>query len=250
MKAAIPSEWYDCPPRMLVTGCCFYARALAQLLRARQMTLEMLRYGPQPLENGSFPSVLDSVDRVLLCVEETVSTAEAIWQHDRLWHWLESLTGDAEYHEVGFIFIVGDQNAECLDAVLRVELGYGPLQDTKGITLWRQTEPLPSLLRALNGVGRTDLQTARTLRANPPKRQALVRLKSAILSGTGDQVLECAKNVAVAFQRHQVTLDNFCNPPFHPNGKEWRRWISQVVTEGVTQKLCTEGRELLPTLNL
>lgn len=250
MGILIPNQWYVEAPKMFIAGDSIFSKVLAQVLGASLLTSEMLQKGPEPLEVGSFPSVLDSVDRVLLCVEQTASTAEVIWQRDRLWHWFEALTSAADYHAVGFIFIVGDESAQCLDSALRVDSGLASLPGASGVTLWRRTEPLSALVIALNRVGRTDLQTLRTLRANQPKRQALMELKAAILGGVAGQMLDCAKNVATAFQREQVTLDNFCNPPFHQNGNAWRRWISRVVTEGVTQELRTEGGARLPSLSV
>jgi hypothetical protein len=249
MPNGIPTQWYAEPPQMLVGPDGVYGRALAQVLGATGFTTEMLRRGPEPLQNGSFPNVFDSVQRVLLCVEERTSTAEVIWQHDRLRHWLELLTGAAEYHEVGFVFIAGEHDAQPLDALLRVELGLGSDQEASGITLWRKTESLASLLSALNAVGKRDLQTLRTFRAGQLQRQVLIQLKAAILTGNTNQIHHSAKDVARVFQHDQLSLDNFCNPPCHKNGNAWRRWISRVVTEGVTQELGTEGNDLVPNLN-
>jgi len=217
---------------------------------AARVTPRMLKTGPKPLANGAFPTVLDSVTRVLLCVEHTMSAATAIWQHDRLWHWIESLTNSAEYHELGFIFVVNEDNAMLMKLLLQEVLGLKSRQKSNGIALWLRTGSLVSLLNAINTVGKRDLQTVRTLRASQPKRQALAGLKAAILKKNRDEIRQSARNVAGAFQREQLAFDNFCNSPCHQNGNAWRRWILRVVTEGVTQELCAESKKLLPHLNL
>src|SRR5438094_121123 len=136
MISGIPTEWYEFPPRMLIAGNNCFSRALVQVLQAGQIDIDCLQNDPAPLEDGSLPTALDSLERVLLCVDQRASAAETIWQHDRLWRWIEALTHAAEYHEVGYVFIVDEKNAEPIDSALQAEFGLSSGKEQNGIALW------------------------------------------------------------------------------------------------------------------
>jgi hypothetical protein len=248
MSNPLPDAWFSAPPRSLVAGDGPYAQSLAQLLGADFILLDQFNGGPDALENGALPELLDGLETVFLVIPEALPLPQVLWHHHWIWQWALSLARARNYHQLAIVFVLGKDDTEAFATGLANGLGLDRLDPSQGFMLWRRSEPLRLLLNQLPDLATTDAQTVMDAQNSLPKRRALVQLKQVIALGSPDQIADSARHVSVEFQDDLPALDNYCQPPCHPNGNAWRSWLKTVVTEGVTPDSQINAQRLLPTL--
>ena len=234
---------------MLVAGDGPFARTLAQVLSAGLISLVQLAGAPKPNEIGANP-LLDDLETVFLVMPETMSAPEALWHHHALWKWVQTLTRARNYHELGVVFVHGEDQTGMFEIALANGLGLERFNPAQGFMFWDPAEPLRLLLNRLRVLTRTDAETVNDRQSSQPKRRVLVQLKEAISTGEQGPIVSAAQQVNQEFKDDLHRLDNYCQPPCHPNGNAWRSWLKAVVMEGVTLTLQMKAQQLLPTLNI
>jgi hypothetical protein len=233
----------------LVIGSGVYAKSLAQLLEKPLVPPCILDQEPK-LESGDSPHLLNSLERILIVADETARTPELLWRFEKLSTWIEKMTSAKECHLFSMLFVLTETWDEKQEEQLASVFGLAHFDPEKGLVVWRRSESLTGLLKTLTRLGKADIQRIRQRQSNQPRRIALAGLKKALLTTDDLQILHAARLVAAEFEQDRHSMDNFCRPPFHPNGNSWRLWISQTVTDGVTPERRKLGEELLSTLNI
>lgn len=240
-------ELEDCAS--LAIGSGVYAKSLARVLDLPLLIPVLLDQEPK-LESGDSPLVLNSLARILIVADEISRIAELLWRCEKLFAWIDKLTSARECHMFGILFLLTETWDAKLEEQLASVFGLAHFNPEKGVAVRRRSESLTGLLNTLTGLGKTDIQRIRQRQSNQPRRIAFAGLKMALLTADDAQILHAARLVAEEFKQDCHSMDNFCRPPFHPNGNSWRLWISQTVTGGVTPERRRLGEELLSTLNI
>lgn len=252
MPLLIPTEWLSCSPNILVAGDGPYAEALAMIFGTAALSLGALQSGQTIDEAEGYNRLLCDTRAVLLILRRDVSASEALFHHQLLWNWIETLTVGGECHAIGFVFVMHDESAEKMDHSLGTGLAVDCIDPTKcGHAIWRMSGSVNELTALIARIVPKDLQTLKGRLAANSRRKSLKALVEAVERDADDVTFLAAVNsVAAVFKDKEYELDFFCVPPFHPNGRELREWLQSALATPVALGVKKRGKELVSRIRL
>jgi len=228
------------PPQILVVGDGVYARALASIRAAGQLTTEQTIGHPAVNAAGNLPLVLADLERAFLISGVGHSAADLLRTHDGLWRWVKTLSPKGDQHELAILFVLPPRT-EGMGKALLAGLGLDRnAAAAQGHGLACMDEPLEALLAKGVAIDPMDLTSIEARKA-ADLRQAVLRKLGQF--NTHEDLAEAVREVVEIFCGDEHLLDLFCRPPSHQNGNQLRSWLNSIVTQGVTQNNLEEVRQ-------
>lgn len=258
MPQSLSYEWLNDPPHQLVAGDGPLAAALGQVLGGTMISLDALDEQVQQteVEGGESYRLLEELHSVILIMPLSAGLADVARWVDQIWNLVVRFSSAEDQHDLRWVFVPVANDHIRLENGLKAILAVpkGTQLASHGYGVWYAQQSLEDLQGVWQSIYPTDLLTLRARRNRDERRRAFGTLLSALRGDNPDAVVSAAKEVTAQFPKsEEVLLDVFCRSPSHPNGGELRRWLTEVVTRGVTPHLCSSSRSkvegwLLPEL--
>lgn len=242
------SNWLANPPHLLVAGDAPLAAALGQVLGGAVIPLNALDEQIQEDEVAAGVSyhLLEELQTVMVILPLSAGLTDVARWGDQIWKLVERFSSMGDQHDLRWVWVPIVGNSARIEEGLRVVLSLPPdVLDMAGYGygIWNPKQSLLDLGRVWQSICPADLLTQRARRNRDGRRRALGMLLGALQGYDPDAVVAAAQEVMAQFSKEkEFLLDVFCQPPSHPNGGELRRWLTEVVTCGVTPHRCSSSR--------
>lgn len=249
-------EWSANSPHLLVAGDGSLAAVLGHVLGASVMSLNALdEHALEGEEEGESYRLLEKVHSIMIIVPLSAGLTDVARWVDQIWGLVERLSSMCDQHDLRWVLVPVASNPGSLEEGLGAVLAVPTVAQlaSHGYGIWCPQHSLEDLVRVWQSVLPNDLLTLRARRNQDGRRRVLGALLGALQDNNQEAVVAVAKEVATQFFKHEYLLDVFCRPPSHQRGSKLRRWLTEVVTHGVTPHLCSSSHSeveswLLPEL--